>query len=241
MLQQCRDAVVAIGRGKRVVVVDGVGYPAVGSIVGVSNGHVAAALNAPVVLVGKRGVGDAVDSFNLNAAFFETHGVTVIGSIFNRLPVDGYYSLENCKEAVSAYFAQHRTNAHAYGFLPEIDALKNASPAPKAPSTTGGGEGKSDDAAAAEAAAAAAAAVFTEAEQGIVDILTSAFLEHVDLDLIIADAAKSLNDPAAAAVGSGTSQRRPLPVSRMSAASSAPKRSREEIQSAARGAGAGGG
>ena len=47
--------------------VSGVGYPAVGSICGISNADAAKALHASVLLVGKSGVGDAVDSFNLNS------------------------------------------------------------------------------------------------------------------------------------------------------------------------------
>lgn len=58
-----------IETNKKLVLIDGVGYPAVGSICGVSNADVAKALGASVVLVGKSGVGDAVDSFNLNARY----------------------------------------------------------------------------------------------------------------------------------------------------------------------------
>ena len=53
---------------------DGVGYPSVGSICNLSNAHIAKALDCPVLLVGKAGVGDAVDSFNMNARFFESYG-----------------------------------------------------------------------------------------------------------------------------------------------------------------------
>ena len=55
------------------------------------------------LLVGKKGVGDAVDSFNLNACFFESQE-PVLGGVLNRLPSDakGYYSLEKCKRAVTA-------------------------------------------------------------------------------------------------------------------------------------------
>ena len=59
---------------KRIVIIDGVGYPSVGSICNLSNADIAQALNAPVLLVGKAGVGDAVDSFNLSARFFESYG-----------------------------------------------------------------------------------------------------------------------------------------------------------------------
>ncbi|CAB1103079.1 unnamed protein product [Ectocarpus sp. CCAP 1310/34] len=129
LLQEIRDAVEEISSGKKVVVVDGVGYPAVGSICGVSNGDVAAALKAPVLLVGKSGVGDAVDSYNLNACFFEARGVRVLGGVFNRISTTGYYSLERCREAVTSYFAQANPNALPYGFVPEIASLKHASAA----------------------------------------------------------------------------------------------------------------
>jgi hypothetical protein len=115
LLGNVQRAVETISVGKKLVLIDGVGYPSVGSICGVSNADTAAALNAPVLLVGKSGVGDAVDSFNLNAwsvplfpsssppftfftnsSFFESKGVTVLGSIFNKIPTEGYYNVEVC-------------------------------------------------------------------------------------------------------------------------------------------------
>ncbi|CAM9943513.1 unnamed protein product [Scytosiphon promiscuus] len=126
LLQEIRDAVEELSFGRKVVVVDGVGYPAVGSICGVSNGDVAAALKAPVLLVGKSGVGDAVDSYNLNACFFEARGVRVLGGVFNRISTTGYYSVERCREAVTSYFSQANPNALPYGFVPEIAALKTS-------------------------------------------------------------------------------------------------------------------
>lgn len=60
------------------MIVDGVGYPSVGSICDLSNAHLAQALGAPVLLVGKSGVGDAVDSFNINTRYFESYGTYVI-------------------------------------------------------------------------------------------------------------------------------------------------------------------
>ena len=39
-------------QGKKLVLVDGVGYPAVGSVAGCSNADVAATLGAPVLIVG---------------------------------------------------------------------------------------------------------------------------------------------------------------------------------------------
>jgi dethiobiotin synthetase len=65
-LNDAARAVNEISVGKKVVIVDGVGYPSVGSICGLSNADVAKKLDAPVLLIGRSGVGDAIDSFNLN-------------------------------------------------------------------------------------------------------------------------------------------------------------------------------
>jgi len=69
LLASVVQSVEEIERGKKLVLIDGVGYPAVGSICGISNADSAKVLNASVVLIGKSGVGDAVDSFNLNARY----------------------------------------------------------------------------------------------------------------------------------------------------------------------------
>jgi dethiobiotin synthetase len=122
LLEEAKTAVEEISQNKLFVLVDGVGYPSVGSICNLSNADVAKKLASPVLLVGKSGVGDAVDSYNLNSAFFESKGVKVLGGIFNKLPLDGYYSLENCKEAVTMYFQQYKRQEMPYGFVPTIDA-----------------------------------------------------------------------------------------------------------------------
>jgi hypothetical protein len=141
LLEKARDSVDEVASNKKVVIIDGVGYPAVGSITGTDNASVAkicgrcfnaegstAALRspAPVLLVGKSGVGDAVDSFNINATYFAYRDVPVIGAIFNKLSLDGFYSLSNCKDAVELYFGQSQPDRIAFGFIPEIPSLTNA-------------------------------------------------------------------------------------------------------------------
>ncbi|ETP26271.1 hypothetical protein F441_00953 [Phytophthora nicotianae CJ01A1] len=174
LLEKAKQKVDEVGRGKKVVVVDGVGYPAVGSICGVSNAHVAKKLEAPVVLVGKKGVGDAVDSFNLNATFFESHGVKVLGGIFNRLPEDGFYSLEHCKENVTAYFEQFQPEKHVYGFLPEL--------------TDGGHSALIAEKASEEGQKEPEPGVFlTVAEGQLAKNVVDAFVESIDLTKLLVD------------------------------------------------------
>jgi hypothetical protein len=156
MLHRVSHAVDTLAHNKRILIIDGVGYPSVGSITGTSNAHLAIAcgypvittvdhnhddddddddatiptsrrIPAPVLIVGKSGVGDAVDSFNLNSTFFEYHKVTVLGAIFNRLSLEeGFYSLPNCKKAVEQYFHQtFQDSKVAFGFIPELNTNNN--------------------------------------------------------------------------------------------------------------------
>lgn len=132
LLDKCAAAVDRLARGKKVVLIDGVGFPAVGSICGTDNASVAKACGSPidqgrrkppvVLLVGGSGVGAAVDGFNLNATYFEMAGVPVIGAIFNKLALDGFYSLESCREQVTRYFDQCddqiKRSRRPFGFVP---------------------------------------------------------------------------------------------------------------------------
>jgi hypothetical protein len=132
-----------VAKGKKIVIVDGVGFPAVGSICGTDNASVARAsgpldpstgrrIPAPALVVGGSGVGGAVDAYNLNATYFEAKQVPVIGALFNKLNLEGFYSLENCKQQISLYFAkndhQQRHGRKAFGFVPLHDSLATADP-----------------------------------------------------------------------------------------------------------------
>jgi dethiobiotin synthetase len=142
MLQQISEVVDTLADSKKIVVIDGVGFPAVGSICGTDNASVARASGYPsanggvrippgVILVGGSGVGSAVDAFNLNATYFEMANITVLGGIWNKLADDGFYSLENCKEQISSYFNQNTKQINLgrrpFGFLPLFSSLADSS------------------------------------------------------------------------------------------------------------------
>ena len=76
-LDRAAATVARLADGRRVVVIDGVGYPAVGSVCGTSNADVAARLKAPVCVVCKSGVGGAIDEVNFAAAFFAARDARV--------------------------------------------------------------------------------------------------------------------------------------------------------------------
>lgn len=239
LLAMAKAKVDEIGRGKKVVVVDGVGYPAVGSICGVSNAAVASAVQAPVVLVGKRGVGDAVDSFNLNACFFESQGVKVLGALFNRLPSDGYYSLANCKESVTAYFTQFQPQKQVYGFIPEMEQVPDDGEVIEKADIPCDGETEQE------------VAHMTQQEAKQAKRVIDTFYEHVNLTQLLHDAEQhqsfkaETSEPGAGAAVQSAKRPHLIPavVSNVAASGDAGvvKRSRAEIQAAAKASGAAGG
>lgn len=239
LLARAKAKVDEVGRGKKVVIVDGVGYPAVGSICGVSNAAVAFAVQAPVVLVGKRGVGDAVDSFNLNACFFESQGVKVLGALFNRLPSEGYYSLENCRESVTAYFDQFQPQKRVYGFIPEMEQVADDEALTETVEAPCDGDGETEQ----------EAPRMTQQEAKQAKLVIDTFYEHVDLTQLLQDAeqhqsftAGSLSlKPGATAAPQSTKRLRvgfAVANDAKNGDAGVVKRSRNEIQAAAKASGA---
>ena len=242
LLAEAGRSVDDIAQGRRVVIVDGVGYPAVGSICGTDNAAVAAACGRmaddskssrvpiPVLLVGKSGVGDAIDSYNLNATYFESNNVPVLGSVFNRLSLEGFYSLENCKKAIESYFEQYRPDKQPFGFIPEVQGIANSRKEANESDAMGNGDGRSQ-----------LDIAMDHAGQFI-----EAFSKYVDVAAIIR-AAKDTTDRLATSDDDGDNLR-PAKRARIeqgtkmpSGASQNIRLSRAQIEQAAKSAGAAGG
>lgn len=73
-----------------VVLCEGTGHCAVGSIVGAGNAKVASMIGADMVLVANGGLGSAFDELELNRVLCERHGVNVAGVIINKVRPDKY-------------------------------------------------------------------------------------------------------------------------------------------------------
>jgi len=183
LTSRCAEAVDRISRGKRLTVIDGVGYPSVGSIVGCSSADIAVACRAPVLLVGKPGVGDAVDSFNLCASYFEARRVPVLGAIFNKLPVAGYYGLEQCDEYIRKYMRTARPRQRVYGLLPSSEELAGLA-----------GE-EACGFAYQPPEARPSAGPLSEADRAFIAHLSKLFREHVDTASLTSDLERALEHP----------------------------------------------
>jgi hypothetical protein len=50
----------------------------------------------------------------------------VLGCIFNKLPLEGFYNVQACKEAVSSYFTRQGSIYCPYGFIPLLTISKDS-------------------------------------------------------------------------------------------------------------------
>jgi dethiobiotin synthetase len=180
----CAAAVERISAGKRVTVIDGVGYPSVGSVVGCSSAEIAISCRSPVLLVGRPGVGDAIDSFNLCATYFEAQRVPVLGAIFNKLPEKGFYSLDSCAKYHAKYFARSRPKQRVYGLLPLDERL----------ASLGGEEACSFAFKHPETPPEAGA--LNDEDRAAVALLTEHFRKRVDTAALLADLERATTHPA---------------------------------------------
>ncbi|MEQ1530428.1 MAG: AAA family ATPase [Methylococcales bacterium] len=95
LLAQVIASIRAIGQDKSVVIIDGMGDPAAGSVVGVANVDVALAVAAKVIFVGKPGIGAAIDNTVLCATFMQCKGLHTIGVIYNAIPIEIVADMKN--------------------------------------------------------------------------------------------------------------------------------------------------
>jgi len=107
-------SILNLGRDKDVVIIDGVGDPSVGSVVGVSNVDVALSLPCNVLFVGKPGIGAALDNTVLCVSFMQHRGLTNIGVIYNKIPLA---AIAEIKKYVSKRFPELLPEVTLLGFI----------------------------------------------------------------------------------------------------------------------------
>ena len=108
------DSILCLGKDKEVVIIDGVGDPSTGSVVGVSNVDVALLLPCHILFVGKPGIGAALDNTVLCLSFIQNKGLTNIGVIYNKIPLSAFAEI---KKYVSLRLPELLPEVTLLGFL----------------------------------------------------------------------------------------------------------------------------
>ncbi|MDD1606656.1 MAG: AAA family ATPase [Methylococcaceae bacterium] len=114
LLATVLQSILTIGMNKAVVLIDGIGSPSVGSVVGVSNIDIAALLPCRIIFVGKSGIGAAIDDTVLNVSFIQSKHKQNIGLIYNHCPLP---DIANTQQYVSKRIVQLLPNITPLGFI----------------------------------------------------------------------------------------------------------------------------
>jgi dethiobiotin synthetase len=124
-LERAVSAVAALAIGNRTVVVDGVGYPSVGSCVGCGNGDVASALGAQVLHVCPDGLGDAIDTMELMVAYFRSKSCLVAGVLFNKVRDTMRHRRRDVEPLIQKYMKEVHPDIALLGFIPYDDTMES--------------------------------------------------------------------------------------------------------------------
>jgi dethiobiotin synthetase len=120
LLADILQSINTISVDKKIVLIDGIGSPAVGSVVGVSNIDIAALLPCRIIFVGRAGIGAAIDETVLCVSFIRSQHAQNIGLIYNPIPSA---QLNSIKNHVSKRIVQLLPDVTPLGFLTRHDDL----------------------------------------------------------------------------------------------------------------------
>ncbi len=85
LTRRIKESFDRIARDKDIVVIEGTGHAAVGSVFDHSNAFVAKLLGAGVILVSSGGIGRPIDEILLNKSLFEKEGIEILGVVINKV------------------------------------------------------------------------------------------------------------------------------------------------------------
>ncbi len=85
LTRQIEESFDRVSQGKDLVVIEGTGHAAVGSVFDHSNAFVAKLLGAKVIIVSSGGIGRPIDEIILNKSLFENEGIEPLGVIINKV------------------------------------------------------------------------------------------------------------------------------------------------------------
>ena len=88
--RRIRESFKRVSCDKELMVIEGTGHAAVGSVFDHSNASVAKFLGARVILVSSGGIGRPIDEIILNQALFKREGIKLLGVIINKVLPDKF-------------------------------------------------------------------------------------------------------------------------------------------------------
>ena len=106
-----------IGVKKKFVLIDGVGYPSVGSVAGIPSEAIIKSVNATTLIVAEGGVGNAVDSINFIEGYYKSKGINPKHAIINNVDA---HEAKDIASSITKYFSHTSSSIGVLGFVPPI-------------------------------------------------------------------------------------------------------------------------
>ncbi len=122
LLEDILAEISQISENKEIVIIDGIGGPSTGSVVGVPNVDIARSLAAPVVFIGKPGIGSAIDDTVLSVNFMQQRGIKNIALVYNKIEPS---ELVRVKHYVGKCLAKLLPNVPLLDFIANHSQLNN--------------------------------------------------------------------------------------------------------------------
>jgi len=122
LLEDILVEIADISKNKEIVIIDGIGGPSTGSVVGVSNVDIARSLDAPVLFIGKAGIGSAIDETILAVNFMQQRGIKNIALVYNKIDSS---ELDNIKYFLNKRLAELLPNIPVLDFIANHTKLDN--------------------------------------------------------------------------------------------------------------------
>jgi len=114
LLEDILAEISQISQNKAIVIVDGIGGPNTGSVVGVSNVDIALSLAAPVLFIGKAGIGSAIDDTVLSVNYMQQRGIKNIALVYNKIESS---ELDSIKHYLSKRLAELLPNIPVLDYI----------------------------------------------------------------------------------------------------------------------------
>ena len=115
-IHKVTDAMTAIQQSSEIVLCEGTGHCAVGSIVHASNAQVASWLGAKMILVANGGLGNTFDELQLNKVFCDQENVEICGVIINKVQPD---KLDQTRHYLEKALKLHWGDVPLLGCIPD--------------------------------------------------------------------------------------------------------------------------
>lgn len=114
---------------KKLIIAEGTGHPGVGSVIGMSNSHVANLLEARILYLVGGGIGRTLDELEVDLSYFAHHRSQVAGVLFNKVLPDKVEMMAGLltEERLNRIFPEWNPALNIFGYMPKVNYLNNPS------------------------------------------------------------------------------------------------------------------